>query len=257
MKNIKLFAIANTLGFILVLVLNALANILPINGMTTGELSDAYPNLFVPAGFTFSIWGVIYLSLIGFIVYQIKQAFSRRNAPHHFISKIGWLFFISCLANAGWIVAWHYQYVGLSLAIMLCILLSLIAIYQSLNIGLKEANSSEKVFVHIPFSIYLGWITVATIANVTAVLVNIGWDGFGISATTWTVIMLIIGTLIGITMLRRRKDTAYALVLIWAYFGIVYKRMSIDAELFNSITTVGIISMVILTIMVLWNNFKK
>lgn len=257
MKNIKLFAIANTLGFILVLVLNALANILPINGMTTGELSDAYPNLFVPAGFTFSIWGVIYLSLIGFIVYQIKQAFSRRNAPHHFISKIGWLFFISCLANAGWIVAWHYQYVGLSLAIMLCILLSLIAIYQSLNIGLKEANSSEKVFVHIPFSIYLGWITVATIANVTAVLVNIGWDGFGISATTWTVIMLIIGTLIGITMLRRRKDTAYALVLIWAYFGIVYKRMSIDAELFNSITTVGIIGMVILTIMVLWNNFKK
>lgn len=259
MKNIKLFAIANTIGLILVLVLNTLANVLPINGMTTGALSDAYPNLFVPAGFTFSIWGVIYIALIAFIFYQIKQAFSRRNAPHHFITKIGWLFFISCLANAGWILAWHYQYIGLSLGIMVTILASLMGIYLSLEIGIdkKRANSSEKAFVHIPFSIYLGWITVATIANVTTFLVDLGWTGFGVSEAIWAAIMLAIGTVIGLKMLQNRKDTAFALVLVWAYFGIVYKRMSIDAELYNSVTIVGIIGIILLIIGIIWNKYRK
>ena len=119
MKNIKLLAIINTLGLILALVLNGLANALPINGKTTGELSDAYPNLFVPTGFTFAIWGVIYLTLFVFIVYQLIQAFSKGGNAQDFLPKISWFFLLSCIANASWIVAWHYQYLIVSLVIML------------------------------------------------------------------------------------------------------------------------------------------
>ncbi len=252
MKNIKLFSIANTIGLIIVLALNILANALPLNGKTTGELSDAYPNLFVPAGFTFSIWGLIYLALITFIIYQIKQAFSKKNTQHHFITTIGWSFFLSCLANAGWIVAWHYEYVMLSLVIMFTILTFLLIIYQNLKIGLVgRVSSNEKIFVHLPFSIYLGWITVATIANITAVLVHFGWNGFGLSPEIWTVIMLLIGTFIGATMLQQRKDVAYSLVIIWAYFGIISKRMTIDLQIYNSITITAMLGIATLVIMII------
>jgi hypothetical protein len=247
MKNIKLLAIINAIGLIIALTLNGLANALPINGKTTGELSDAYPNLFVPAGFTFSIWGIIYLTLLIFVIYQLIQGFKESEAGKDFIPKIGWFFFLSSIANASWIVAWHYQYVALSLIIMLCILFSLITIYQRLAIGLKPVSTVQKWLVHVPFSIYLGWITVATIANTTAVLVNFGWNGFNIAPEIWTIIVLIVGTLIGLAMVEKRKDVAYGLVIIWAYYGIVSKRMALDADSYNSIVLTATIGMVLIT----------
>jgi hypothetical protein len=240
MKNIKLLAIINSIGLIITLILNGLANALPINGKTTGELSDAYPNLFVPAGFTFSIWGVIYLALLIFIIYQFIQGFKQSDAGKDFLPKIGWMFFFSSLANASWIVAWHYQQVALSLVIMLCILSSIIFIYQKLEIGLRPVSTTEKWLVHVPFSIYLGWITVATIANVTTVLVSFGWNGFNI-------IVLIVGILIGLTVIEKRKDVAYGLVIIWAYYGIVFKRMDLGADFYNTIVLTAIIGMVLIT----------
>lgn len=256
MKNIKVLAVSNLFGFILTIVLNGLANGLPINGVTTGELSDLYPNLFVPAGFTFAIWGVIYLLLLAFIIYQLRQAFTKRGNTD-FINKIGSLFLWSSLANASWIVVWHYQIVWLSLVIMLVILASLIGIYQQLNIGVKPTKSAEKLFVHLPFSVYLGWITVATIANVTTLAVDLDWNGFGISETTWTMIMLSITTLIGMIMLFKRKDWAYALVLIWAFYGIYAKRSAIDAELYSSIITITLMGMGILTALIVWIMTKN
>lgn len=247
MKNNKLFAIANAVGLVITLILNGLANALPINGKTTGELSDAYPNLFVPAGFTFAIWGVIYLALITFVIYQFIQAFSKNEKNQLFISKIGWIFLFSCLANASWILAWHYQYVALSLGIMFCILGTLIIIYQNLEIGLKPVSTAEKWLVHVPFSIYLGWISVATIANVTAVLVDFGWNGFNIAPEIWTIIVLIVGVLIGLTVVENRKDMAYGFVIIWAYYGIVSKRMDLGADLYNSLVLTAIIGMVLIT----------
>ncbi|MFT6149970.1 MAG: hypothetical protein ACJAUH_002667 [Saprospiraceae bacterium] len=256
MKNIKLLAIINTLGLILALVLNGLANALPINGKTTGELSDAYPNLFVPTGFTFAIWGVIYLTLFVFIVYQLIQAFSKGGNAQDFLPKISWFFLLSCIANASWIVAWHYQYLIVSLVIMLCILFTLIMIYQRLEIGLKSVPTAQKWLVHIPFSIYLGWITVATIANTTALLVDLGWNGFSISPEIWTVIVLIVGTLIGLTMTQKRNEIAYGLVIIWAYYGIVFKRMDLGADLYNSIVMTAIIGMVLITFAII-RNLRK
>lgn len=245
MKNLRVLALLNTLGLIITLTLNYLAVALPLNGKDTGELSDEYPNLFVPAGFTFSIWGIIYTFLLFFIGYQLFQAFSKYQRHDSFINEIGAFFFFNCLANASWIIAWHYQYIGLALLIMFCILGTLIVIYQKLKIGLTKVRMAEKWLVHIPFSLYLGWITVATIANVTTLLVDLEWSHLGISEEIWTVIVLVVGTLIGLTVLQKRGDVAYGLVILWAYFGIISKRMSLGADFTNMIVLTAVISMVL------------
>ncbi len=203
--------------------MNFLANALPLNGKTTGELSNLYPNLFVPAGFTFSIWGVIYTWVGIWVVYQLVQSF--RGKDNAGVGKIGVFFLLSSLANAAWIVAWHYQLVPLSLVIMLIILGSLIVIYLRLGIGKGYHGTAARALVHSPFSIYLGWITIATIANVTTLLVDINWDGFGIDPITWTIVMVLITTLITLVVLWKRRDYTYALVSIWAFFGISSKRL--------------------------------
>ena len=256
MKKNKILALLNTLALIAVIYINYLATSLPINGKTTGELSDAYPNLFVPAGFTFAIWGVIYLGLIAFVIYQLIAAFGK-NKQNGFINQIGVWFLLSCIANGSWIFAWHYQIVPLSLGIMLVILVTLIMIYQSLKIGQVSVNATQKWLIHVPFSIYLGWITVATIANTTAFLVDINWDGFGILPEMWTIIVLVVGTYIGQTVLSRRSDVAYALVIIWAYFGIYSKRTALGADFSNSIVLAAVIGMAILGLIALYTLFSK
>lgn len=238
----KTLQILNILGFILVLLLNGLANGLPINGRTTGELSDLYPNLFVPAGFTFSIWGVIYLLLLGFIIYQARGLW-KSSAPDSdgVVQTIGIWFFVSCLANASWILAWHYTQVVLSVLIMLAILTSLIMIYRRLRIG-AGADTRQKLFLaHLPFSVYLGWITVATIANVTTLLVDSGLSGFWFGETIWTCIMITIATGFGIFFLVKKYDVPYALVLVWAFYGISAVRFN-DAIILAAYVGIGLLA---------------
>ncbi|HUX47758.1 MAG TPA: tryptophan-rich sensory protein, partial [Dehalococcoidia bacterium] len=165
-------SILNLLGFLGTVVVNGLAIILPINNKTTAYLSDQYPNLFTPAGLTFAIWGLIYVLLAIFVIYQLIPSVRRDAQKIDFVQRIGPLFFISCIANIGWIYAWHYEMVSLSLVLMLILFGSLLAIYLRLNIGKSEAPKTEKYLVHLPFSVYLGWITIATIANATALMVN-------------------------------------------------------------------------------------
>lgn len=221
----KTLQILNLIGLLLVLLLNTLANALPLNGYNTGELSDRYPNFFVPAGFTFSIWGIIYLLLIVFIVYQLRSWWKKQEVDMSFVQKIGPWFFISCLANASWILAWHYLQITLSLLIMLIILGSLIIIYLRLGIGESSPNPpANKWAVRLPFSIYLGWITVATIANVTTILVDNGWEGGPLSPINWAATMIVIAGLIGILILIKRADVGFVLVLIWAFYGIYAKQ---------------------------------
>ncbi|MEM1000526.1 MAG: hypothetical protein AAGN35_25965 [Bacteroidota bacterium] len=242
----KALAILNIAAYVGTLVINALANALPINGMTTGDLSALYPNKFVPAGFTFSIWGIIYLWLGVFVVYQAVVAFSAAPPPGNFVSRVGPWFLISSLFNVSWIVAWHYQQVPLSLLIMLGILISLIMIYQRLPVGLATASGTEKFLVFAPFSIYLGWITVATIANVTTLLVDIGWGGLGISDVSWTVTVMVVAILIGLTMAFQRSDIFFPLVGVWALFGIYAKRSAVDPEPLTAILYTAIGGMTIL-----------
>ena len=212
--------IVAVIATLITLVINALANALPINGQTTGEISDGFEVFFVPAGYVFSIWGVIYLGLIAFTIYQALPA--QRENPA--LRRIGYLYAFGGLMNSIWILLWHYNVFPATLVVMLAILGSLIAIYLLLGIGRAPVSRAVKWLVHIPFSIYLGWITVATIANATDLLDYINWNGFGITAQVWAIIMLLAATAITAAVLLTRRDFAYALVIIWAVVGIAVKQ---------------------------------
>lgn len=203
--------IANLSFFVLMVVMNYLANALPINGKTTGELSDAYPNLFVPAGITFSIWGVIYLMLLLFVLLQFRES------NKEIVQQLGWLFTIGCMLNSLWIVAWHYQWLPVSLVIMLGLLATLVVI----NISLKGQPVS---ITKAAFGIYLGWICIATIANVTALLVNYKWGGWGLSEQVWTIVMIAIGASIVLITQVRLSNPFIGLAVVWAFLGIAIKR---------------------------------
>ncbi len=240
-------SILNLLGFLGTVVVNALATTLPINNKTTGELSDLYPNLFVPAGLTFAIWGVIYVLLAIFVIYPLIPSVRRDAQKVYFMKRIGPLFFISCLANIGWIYAWHYEIVSLSLVLMLILFGSLLAIYLRLNIGKSGALKSEKYLVHLPFSVYLGWITIATIANVTALLVNINWNAWGLGEQFWAVAVIIVAIAIALSILFTRKDIFYCLVFDWALLGILLKRLSVTTTPDQSVVIVAIVGLTLIT----------
>lgn len=221
----RLNALLNVFGLVIVLTVNALANILPINGYNTGQISGFYPNFFVPAGFTFGIWGIIYFLLIGFVFCSLFAAFGKFNATAKTaIDKAGPYFLITCLLNAGWIVAWHYLYLGLSLAIMIAFLASLILLFLSIRPIKNEMPFFYRLWVYHPFLVYLGWISVATIANVTALFVGIGWQGEPLSPQYWSIIMILIALLLGVFMVGRLKQPAFGFVLGWAFWGIYAKQ---------------------------------
>jgi benzodiazapine receptor len=204
-------------AFVLVIVVNGLANALPIGGQTTGAVSAKYESLFTPAGFTFGIWGLIYLALLAFVVYQARAA-KRENAA---LARIHKMFKLNCVANALWIVAWHYDQLVISLLLMLVILVSLMRIYHTLGIANGPASTGRKIFVHLPFSLYTGWITVATIANISAVQASFGWNDLGLEAIEWTLLKLSVAGAITATVILRRGDIAFGLVAVWACSGIV------------------------------------
>lgn len=217
MKKTRIIMI---ISLILTLAVNGLANILPINGQTTGEVSDRFPVLFVPAGYVFSIWGLIYLSLIAFVIYSI----TKRGTANEKIDSITWWFVGANLLNGAWIFFWHYERFLITLFIIIGLLVSLIAIYLKLKIGKDKYNLVEKLAIAVPFSIYLGWITVATVANAAQLLYVSGWRGGPISQAAWTITMLIIATALGGLMITLRREVPYALVLTWAFVGIWIKQ---------------------------------
>jgi len=230
----------NLILFAGMLVMNYLANALPLNNKTTGELSDSFPNLFVPAGITFSIWGVIYLLLI---IYCIVQ-FTGSNQS--VIADIGWFFGISCILNALWIVFWHYGKLPASLIVMVGLLISLIYI----NLYIRGLPFG---FIKAAFGIYLGWICIATIANVTALLVGSGWNGFGISGEIWTIVMILVGTLIIVLSVYRLGNPFIGLAVIWAFAGIILKRV----DDYRSIVISAAIAIGIVTIVIIYSFFRK
>jgi len=210
-----------SLAYIAMVAVNFLANSLPINDRSTGEISEAYSNLFAPAGLTFSIWGLIYLLLAGFVVYQF---WGKSQKAEEVIKRINPFFIATSAANIAWIFAWHYDYIGLSVLIMAALLFSLIKIADILRE--EQFTAIQKLFISAPFSVYFGWITVAAIANITVFLVSIGWDGLGTAGIIWTVIVLLAGALIGILRTLKDKNMAYGAVFIWAYLGILLKHTS-------------------------------
>ena len=211
-----------TIGaFILVILVNYLSNVLPLNGLTQKDISDKYDSLFTPAAFTFSIWGVIYLALTVFVIYQALPA-QRQN---DLISKVSKLFILSCFANILWLFVWHYNFLVVSVIFMLAILAILIAIYLALGISYAQVTWTQRLCLHLPFSLYLGWITVATVANISILQNGMGWDDVLLSATDWTLLKFaLVGAICAIVVLRR-GDSIYALVISWAAYGIMSKQI--------------------------------
>jgi hypothetical protein len=255
-SRLLFLAILNLIGFLGTVIVNGLSSALPINGKTAGELSDQYPNLFVPSGLTFSIWGVIYILLAIFVIYGLIVVVRKYTEKSSFIGNIGVLFFISCLANMGWIFAWHYEVVPLSLVLMLILLATLITIYLRLRIGKSDSYKTEKYLVHLPFSVYLGWITIATIANVTALLVYTNWNTFGLGEPFWTVAVIVVGIGITLSVLLIRKDIFYCLVVDWALLGILLKRLA-DSTPVQSVIVVTIVGLVLITVGVIIQLIRR
>ncbi len=213
--------ILNIVALAVTLLLNTLATTLPLGGRTTAEISDSFKILFVPAGYVFSIWGLIYLALIGFAVFQALPAQQHNRWVR---ATDGW-FLLTCLANSLWLLLWQYGFYPPTLVLMLTLLAALIVIYRRLA-ALGPAEAASRWLVRIPFSLYLGWITVATVANASAVLVDLGWDGSPLTQVTWTVLMIAVAAGLALLMPYRHRDLTYAGVVVWALIGILVKQMA-------------------------------
>ena len=238
----------NWVLFILVITVNALANILPINGYNTGQISGFYPNYFVPAGFTFSIWGVIYLSFLVYsIAYTYYQVYTNKApAINHYLDKISPWYWATCILNASWILAWHFLQAELSVVIMLMFLFSLIQIFKFTQTIVKEMNLITRLSLVTPFSIYIGWISVATIANVTALLVKYQWTG-GVNPIYWSVIMIFVSVVAGVFFIQQFKTIAYPLVIVWAIWGIKAAQ-GVKSNWIETTTVIGLLILLSLII---------
>jgi benzodiazapine receptor len=241
MKNL-IRQLAVLLSTIAVIAVNGLANALPLNGQGTGEISDRFEVYFVPAGYVFSIWGLIYLALIGYSIYQLLPG--QRDNPR--LQRIGWLYVLSCAANIAWIFLWHYEFFELTIVAMVALLLLLITIYQRLGIGRLRATAGETWLAQVPFSIYLGWITVATVANATSLLYYLNWSGWGLDAQTWAVIMLIVAAVVAALVSLTRGDVAYVAVIVWAFAGIAIKHSATTSVALTAWIAAAVVALTLL-----------
>lgn len=231
----------------LMLVVNILSNIVPFNNQTTAQISDSFKVFFVPAGYVFSIWGIIYIALIAFNIYLFLPA-QKDNKK---LSTILKAVVITNLANSAWIFLWHYNQLALSVVVMLVLLATLIYIYLKFSVR-KDLTKHEVYYVKLPFSIYLGWISVATIANITVLLYSLSWNGFGIEGSVWASILVLVAATLAIIMLLRHRDVAFSAVIVWALVGIGIKFS--DVSLLNSIAYMGSF---VIAVFVVYTIYRK
>lgn len=244
--NTRYLSLLQTIAFVGVLVVNTLANTLPINGMNTGQVSALYPSFFTPAGFTFGIWSVIYLLLL---IYVIAQWWMNTKPFFH---ELGKWFLISCVANGSWIIAWHFLFPGLALGIMLVLLYSLGRIFRLLHT--EELSGRDWFLYKLPFDIYLSWICVATIANTSIWFIHLSWHGAPLAEETWTVVMLGVAALLSIVVTWRFKTVAFSTVTVWALYGIYVRWQGQDGTLISS---TALILILVVTISAVYRTAKS
>jgi benzodiazapine receptor len=243
----------NILAFVLTVIVNTLAGSTTIlGGKLTAEISDANPTLITPAGYVFSIWGIIYILLGAFVVFQALPSQQGKG----FQKSVGWLFVLSSIANIVWLFLWQFEYLSFSVVVIFLLLATLILIYLRLNIGKSAVSLREKLAVHVPFSVYLGWITIASIANMSVFLVSENWDGFGIGAETWATLIIVVALILTVLVLATRKDIAYSLVIIWALVGIAVKQSG-NQNIVTLTEASAIIVLVALAATILLSKLKR
>jgi hypothetical protein len=215
--------VVTVLAFIVTIAINGMANALPLNGVTTGEISDRFEVLVIPAGYVFAIWSLIYLGQLAFTAFQALP--SRRDDP--LLRRLGYLPATAALLNACWIVLWHWEVFAATLVVMLGLLATLLAIGGRIRAGGEAETGVARLVVRIPFSVYTGWITVATITNVAVVLAWAGFTGLGVAPELWAVAVLLVGLAIAGTAAWLTRDAAYGLVIVWAYAGIAVREVDV------------------------------
>lgn len=249
-KSDIISSISNLVLLIVMVTINALAVILPLNDQTTKEISDNYPILFTPSGITFSIWGLIYLLLFVYISYQIYLAFyGNKKFEIHYLDHL--LFAVTCLLNSIWIFAWHYDLIILSVFIMILLLLTLIWLNERIE-KLNLRQTKEIFAIKIPINIYLGWISVASIANIGAMLNKFNWNGFGISENVWVIILIGLATIIAAIMLIKKNSFSYSMVIVWAFIGIIIERSSQSIILYDILYTTYFAILIILILLAIY-----
>lgn len=248
--------IANGIALLSTIIINYLSNTGLMNGKTIGSVSDGLTTLFTPAGYAFAIWGFIYLLLLGFIFYQGRSLFSANAASDDVVLKIGWWFVISCIANSGWIFLWIYGYTGLSCLFILALLFSLLQIIFRCRLELDLEPFSKLLFIAWPFVIYAGWVTVASIANISAYLYQSGWDGFGIGEDTWAVFMIVVAVLINIWAIVSRNLREFAVVGAWALIAIGVRNQE-SFENVAHIAYIGAIALLLACAIDSYSKFRK
>ena len=221
----KALAVATLVAIVGTLLVNTLSNFFPPGGQNVGEIANTILGgvLITPENYAFAIWGIIYLGLIAYGIYQFEN--DRRREPK--IQRVDKLLIVACVAQIIWIFLFTLQQFALSILAMVGILLPLIGIYLTLNIGRERVSRLGRWVAHTPFSIYLGWISVATIVNIASALYVAGWDDWGLSDIAWTAIMIGIATLLGGVVIWRRGDIAFSLVFVWAFVAIAIRHSDV------------------------------
>lgn len=246
------FQILNMVALVITIGINYLSNTGIFNNETMASISAKFQNLFTPAGYAFSIWGLIYLGLLGCVIYY--GPFTKNtDAKEEIVLNVGWWFVISCIANCLWIIAWLYEYTFLTITIMVLLFISLMKIIEN-NCGLIESKDFKTaIFFRLPFYIYSGWISVALIADVAAYLKKIQWSGFGISETIWTVVMFAVAAIVHLYMVWKRNMTSFALVAVWALIAIAVANQDSNQTVYIS----AIITAIFLFVNVFFKMLKK
>lgn len=237
----KTLQILNGVAAVATIAMGYLSNTGIFNGKTMASVSAEYQNLFTPAGYAFSIWGLIYLSLLGFVIYYGRSLFKAAIKEDKTVKEVGGWFFISCLANSLWVVVWLYEYTLISIFLMILLLFSLLKIVVKTKMELHNVPLKKFLFLFWPFCIYSGWVSVALIANIAAYLTKIGWNGFGLSETIWAVIMIVVAAIVHIFMIWKRNMREFALVLVWSLIAIAVANQNVNATVVWAAVIVAII----------------
>lgn len=248
----KFLQIGNGVALVSTIFINYLSNTGKINGTTIGDRSDGVNSLFTPAGYAFSIWGVIYILLFAFVIFQGRSLFNK-TIQDNFLEKVGIWFIVSCIANCAWIFLWLYGLTGLSCIAMFVMLFSLIKIVLNNRMEIWDAPAKIIAFLWWPFVVYLGWISVASIANVATFLIEINWDRLGLSPQSWTIIMILIAAFLNAFVIFKRSMREFALVGVWALIAIAVKNW--DTEM--NIAYLSLVCAAVLFVLISYHGFKN
>lgn len=237
----KTLQISNIIALLITIAVNYLSSAGIFNGVTVADISDQYHNYFTPAGYAFSIWGVIYLGLLGFVVYTSKSLFLEDESNDEVVLKVGWWFVLSCVGNSLWIVFWVNNILWVTVLVMLFVLICLIKIILNLNMEMDSHPLKKYLLIYWPFAIYTGWISVAFIADISAFLVKIDWNGFGISPVIWTIIMIVIAGLLNLLVVWKRNLREFAIVGVWALIAIAVENYNSEKSIAYAAIIVAVI----------------